>query len=362
MFVNGKAWTASDAFIAFELAGTFFSIAIGLGFFFQSHLRKNSLPALLFCLVALPQLSVSMELLGFYERFPGTGLLLPPFYIFLGPLTYAYFHQILGQEFLWKKSHLYHILPFGLAYAVLVPVYGQPHDFSHIHVWLDIVLVLIMLYVLVFLFLTLLDLWVLLKTSILPFPGIYRLTMLYVFVAIVDVGFLIWYQLEKSEVGMVLSFGLLTVLSVFIFWGMQLYPDYLEIMRKEAARGRYAKSRLTGIDSADIINRIRELMDMEHLYADEDLSLGRMAESLDIHPHQLSEILNNHLSLSFNNFINRHRITAACRLLTEEPNRPILSILGAVGFNSKSSFHSEFLKITGTTPTAYRKKAISPDV
>ncbi|BDA78268.1 hypothetical protein LPTSP3_g11980 [Leptospira kobayashii] len=362
MSVNGIAWTGSDAFIAFELAGAFFSIVIGLGFLIRSDLRKNGLSALLFCLVALPQLSVSMELLGFYERLPGLGLLLPPFYIFLGPLTYAYFHQIIDREFLWKKHHFYHLIPFGLAYGILIPVYGQPRDVSHTHIWLDVVLLLIMLYVLVFLFLALLDLWVLLKTSISPLPGIYRLTIVYVLIAISDVVFLVWYQFEKSELGMVLSFGLLTVLSVLIFWGMQVYPDYLISMRKEAARGRYVKSRLRGIDSTDVIGRIRELMEMEHLYADEDLSLGRMAEALDILPHQLSEILNNQLNSSFKNFVNGHRIAAACKLLTEEPLRQILSISGAVGFSSKSSFHSEFLKVTGTTPTDYRKKAVGPGV
>ena len=51
------------------------------------------------------------------------------------------------------------------------------------------------------------------------------------------------------------------------------------------------------------------------------------------------------------------------RLLREEadvawgdPDKPVLTIAYEVGFNSKSSFNSAFLKYKGQTPVAFRKK------
>jgi len=96
-------------------------------------------------------------------------------------------------------------------------------------------------------------------------------------------------------------------------------------------------------------------MSEEHLYADEELTLARLANYVNLSSHQLSELLNQNLSLSFKTFLNEERIKAACRMLREEPNRSVLSILYAVGFSSKSSFHVEFLKYTGTTPSLFRK-------
>ncbi len=38
-----------------------------------------------------------------------------------------------------------------------------------------------------------------------------------------------------------------------------------------------------------LARRLRELMEMEQLYADEDLDLGRLADASSVSGHQLSE-------------------------------------------------------------------------
>jgi AraC-like DNA-binding protein len=61
---------------------------------------------------------------------------------------------------------------------------------------------------------------------------------------------------------------------------------------------------------------------------------------------------------NFYDFINRHRIDEASRLLTNPADEKItiLEVLYEVGFNSKSSFNTLFKKYTGLTPTEFRKK------
>jgi type I restriction enzyme R subunit len=89
---------------------------------------------------------------------------------------------------------------------------------------------------------------------------------------------------------------------------------------------------------------------------DEDLSLKRLAGLLSIHPHQLSAYLNRELNMNFNGFINNYRIEEAVIMMKEEPERSLLSIAFAVGFNSKSVFYSAFTKKTGTSPAKFRKQ------
>ncbi|MFW9878957.1 MAG: helix-turn-helix domain-containing protein [Candidatus Thorarchaeota archaeon] len=66
---------------------------------------------------------------------------------------------------------------------------------------------------------------------------------------------------------------------------------------------------------------------------------------------------------NFYTFINEYRIKEAIKMFTH-PNykeKSILDILYEVGFNSRSTFYSLFQKITGETPSAFRKKVNSFD-
>ncbi|MCW7493529.1 helix-turn-helix domain-containing protein [Leptospira sp. 2 VSF19] len=95
-------------------------------------------------------------------------------------------------------------------------------------------------------------------------------------------------------------------------------------------------------------------MNLEQLYLNENLSLAILAKRLDLHTHQLSEILNSHLNSTFRNYVNQFRLQEAARLLLEKPEMSILSVIYASGFNSKSSFHKLFLDRFGHSPQNYR--------
>lgn len=55
-------------------------------------------------------------------------------------------------------------------------------------------------------------------------------------------------------------------------------------------------------------------------------------------------------------FLNEFRVKEAQRLLVEEPDRSVLSIGVAVGFNSNTTFCTVFSKMTGISPKQYRKE------
>src|SRR3990172_170382 len=139
----------------------------------------------------------------------------------------------------------------------------------------------------------------------------------------------------------------------------QRHPEYLQLVIIDTVRNRYKRSRLSGIDAESVTRQLIELMENEKMFADEDLSLKRLAYELSITPHQLSQLMNEKLNSNFNSFINRYRVEEAKKILIDEPDRPIMSICYGVGFNSKSVFYKAFLQSTGMTPHRYRKELLS---
>lgn len=146
-----------------------------------------------------------------------------------------------------------------------------------------------------------------------------------------------------------------TIYIIALFLFSQRYPRFLLITRIELERDRYRKSGLYEIDISRTIEKIRNLMEDEKLYAMEDLTLTQLASEVEITPHQLSELLNSRLNRSFNNFVNEYRIREAAVLLLEEKDRSALSIGIAVGFNSNSAFYKAFRMFQGVSPAHFRK-------
>jgi AraC-like DNA-binding protein len=116
---------------------------------------------------------------------------------------------------------------------------------------------------------------------------------------------------------------------------------------------------LAGFDREDLRRRLLEFMDSERPYCDEDLKLADLAREIGLSAHQLSRFLNESMGCNFYAFVNDYRVRAAMQMLEDDPGRNVLSIADAVGFRSKSSFHTAFLRIAGQSPQAYRRRLAS---
>jgi len=114
------------------------------------------------------------------------------------------------------------------------------------------------------------------------------------------------------------------------------------------------------IPDSDLVkykSKLSELMRIQQPYIDSELNLIKLAELINMTPHQLSYIINTGFNENFFRFVNNYRVGKAKELLLkEEMNK--LSILGIAfesGFNSKTSFNNTFKKITGLTPSEFKK-------
>jgi AraC-like DNA-binding protein len=162
-----------------------------------------------------------------------------------------------------------------------------------------------------------------------------------------------------------LSYPVLKMLNLFIslvilcfYLLSQRYPYLLQYGTLNVGAQINSKSLLNGLDLENLKNQLIMIMEQEKIYCDEDLSLPRLSQALDVTPHQLSHFLNKHYNKNFNNFVNSYRIEEAKKLLIEEPERNTLSIALAVGFNSYSAFHAAFRKTANQSPAGFRKNQL----
>jgi len=144
------------------------------------------------------------------------------------------------------------------------------------------------------------------------------------------------------------------ILSLYIL--IQRNPYLVQYGTVPVRRENMGKSYLANVDIINLKNNMRIIIEEERLYCDEDLSLSRLSEVLEVTPHQLSQLLNEHYNKNFYCFINNYRINDAKKMLIDEPKRSTLSIAHAVGFNSYSVFYTAFKKETLLSPAEFRKK------
>lgn len=110
--------------------------------------------------------------------------------------------------------------------------------------------------------------------------------------------------------------------------------------------------------SKETFDRIHEYVLENKRYLDPQLSLETLGEEVHMGTSTLSKLINDNYDGNFSDYINHFRVTEAKRILInpEFVNYTIASIGLECGFNSKSSFYTAFGKLTGKTPSIFRKQ------
>ena len=141
------------------------------------------------------------------------------------------------------------------------------------------------------------------------------------------------------------------------------YKAFLQTIYETGPIEEVEKEKTVLLDArtaADYRARLMEHIAANKPYLDPDLSLRELARQIDIHPNHLSWMLNQHLGMNFNVFINNYRIETFKSIARAEENKK-LTIEGMAyesGFNSKTVFNTYFKKETGFTPSQYLKQPV----
>lgn len=127
----------------------------------------------------------------------------------------------------------------------------------------------------------------------------------------------------------------------------------LEPARANAGGGELAAEQ-------ELVERLDKAM-AERAYRREGLTIGQLAEQLQMQEHRLRALINSRLGFrNFAEFLNRHRVAEACERLADpaQSKTSILTICLELGYGSIGPFNRAFKQATGTTPTQYRRERL----
>ncbi|NOI57650.1 helix-turn-helix domain-containing protein [Vibrio coralliilyticus] len=91
------------------------------------------------------------------------------------------------------------------------------------------------------------------------------------------------------------------------------------------------------------------------LYLDPELTLSRLSRIIGVPAKQISTAVNQVHGKNISKLVNEYRIRHAQQALAET-DESVTQILMNSGFQTKSNFNREFSRITGTSPSEYRKQ------
>ncbi|WP_026752969.1 AraC family transcriptional regulator [Sediminibacter sp. Hel_I_10] len=152
------------------------------------------------------------------------------------------------------------------------------------------------------------------------------------------------------------SYLLLVVAFLFYFVAFKLFNNDKEILPKNEIR-KYKNSNLNIKQIEQYKSDLINAMETDKLYLNGKLSIHDVSEKLNIQRQYISEVLNEHMDINFQDFINQYRVEEFVKRLKNDRNNhfTLLAIATDVGFNSKSSFNAIFKKFKGLTPTQFKK-------
>jgi AraC-like DNA-binding protein len=104
-----------------------------------------------------------------------------------------------------------------------------------------------------------------------------------------------------------------------------------------------------------VVETIRALLMETELAKDPGLTLSRLARRAALPMRSVSGAINRVHGRNVSQYINDIRISEACRML-QETDISITQAIYASGFQTKSNFNREFVRVTGKTPRDWRRQ------
>ncbi len=291
-----------------------------------------------------------------------------PLIFLVGPFFYYYFRSLMDRKFSFSVRHIFSLIPFLITLIIFIPYYVKSNEEKIalfplngisdgvVKTLYRIIELSMFPWSLVWVLFAIYRFWnryYYIKDNhdrAVKFASIYLLGSLVVMMVILVTDALNLFQYY--------TFGILGLILIMLFLGVVTfrYPHFFIQVRMESSAARYAKSRLSKPVADDVVERIEDLMSLERIYENPDLTINDLSRSLKITPRELSEIINTRYQKNFRNFINAHRVDAARKNLVNRPGESILSVCFACGFNSKSNFNRVFMDSVGMTPTEFRNR------
>ena len=150
-------------------------------------------------------------------------------------------------------------------------------------------------------------------------------------------------------------------ISILIYWigyGMLMQRELF--MNESIPEMEEVSEKTTTLSekTEDYYHNLLKAIEEKELFRDPNLNMALLAKEVGLSKGYLSQIINQKEEKNFFNLINSYRIEDVKQKM-KDPNFSHYSILGIAleaGFKSKSTFNSVFKKMTGMTPTQFKKQ------
>jgi AraC-like DNA-binding protein len=109
-------------------------------------------------------------------------------------------------------------------------------------------------------------------------------------------------------------------------------------------------------DLAALYHHIEKTLLEDNLFLDPDITLSLIGKASGIAPRQLSRAVNQISGCNVSQWVNGFRVRHAQALL-RNTRFPVTQIMLDSGFSTKSHFNKEFARLSGSTPTDFRRLA-----
>ena len=130
-------------------------------------------------------------------------------------------------------------------------------------------------------------------------------------------------------------------------------PLFLGPQTRDISRNSAAQATLE--EDQDLIRKLDQLMIEYKIFTDPDLTLARLGRRLHCPARSVSKAVNRIHGENISRYINGFRVRHAAMLL-KTTDLPVTDIMLEAGFQSKSSFNTEFRRLIGQTPSKHRRQ------
>ncbi len=125
--------------------------------------------------------------------------------------------------------------------------------------------------------------------------------------------------------------------------------------------GKYRKSTLTETVKMGILKNIISEFEDKKYFSNNLATLSELAKKIGESPHHVSQVINEKLNQSFFELLASYRVEEAKNIFSADKINKLTveEVSEMVGYNSKTAFNNAFKKLSGKTPSEFRKSANS---
>jgi len=344
----------------------------------KGNKRNNRLLGILFLLFSLSLGDFAIRISGIEIPNPLLHLIDDGFFFLYGPLLFFYVQGVVFQDFRFRVRQLAHLIPFTayLGFLVYILFFPDPTEQDQVSqniesaalpAWMYLAGISIYIYNLSYI-------WFAYKTVKTygrvvrnKFSSLYRVNLNWLMFVVQSFALITIIAMIHNVIpalkNMVFLYTSLLILLIYTFYFINRVlvkalkqPEIFAGIELKDVKDKYAGSTLDEEAKTSINAQLLAILEQEKLYLNPELALQDLAERLQSTPKVLSQVINQCSGMNFFDFVNSYRCEEVKVLMKNSDLKvTIQEIMFQSGFNSKSSFNKEFKKLTGFTPTEYKK-------